>query len=402
MTATSVTDTALPYPVYDADNHLYEPEDAFLRHLPKKFEKDFLFVDIKGRKKLVIGGVLSEYIPNPTFEVVAGPGTHEKWYRAENPEGLTMREMTGKVVRPPPEWRSGDGRLGIMDQQGIHAALVFPTLASVIEERLGHNHELVAALFHSLNLWTQEEWGFARENRLFSVPMINLGDIDLAVKELEFALANGARAVGIRPAPVPSIHGSRSFAYPEFDPFWARCAEAGIFVCFHASDSGYDRIYRDWAGRGSEFVPFEKDPFKQTMELLERPIADSMSAMICHGALERHPNLRVVSVENGSEWVGPLLRRLDRAYGQMPKSFVRHPRETFARQIFVAPFYENDPIELAEHIPAERILFGSDYPHPEGLAEPLAYVQEFRSFDAVAMKKIFHSNLKGLLEGKRD
>src|ERR1700761_4415484 len=109
---------SLPYPVYDADNHLYEPEEAFLRHLPKAYESEFLFVDIKGRRKLVIAGQLSEYIPNPTFEVVAAPGTHEKWYRAENPEGLTMRQLSGKPLRPPPEWRTGDGRLQVMDQQG--------------------------------------------------------------------------------------------------------------------------------------------------------------------------------------------------------------------------------------------------------------------------------------------
>ena len=123
----------LAYPVYDADNHLYETADAFLRrHLPKAFAKDFYFVEVKGRTKLVIGGELSEYIPNPTFEVVAAPGTHERWYRA-NPDGLTLRQMTGTPLRPPPEWRSGEGRLKVMDQQGIHAALVFPTTASVIE-----------------------------------------------------------------------------------------------------------------------------------------------------------------------------------------------------------------------------------------------------------------------------
>ena len=59
--------SSLPFPVYDADNHYYEPEEAFLRHLPAKFQKDFYFVEVKGRKKLVIGGMLSEYIPNPTF-----------------------------------------------------------------------------------------------------------------------------------------------------------------------------------------------------------------------------------------------------------------------------------------------------------------------------------------------
>jgi predicted TIM-barrel fold metal-dependent hydrolase len=393
---------SLDYPIYDADTHLYEPEEALLRHLPKAYEKDFYFVDVKGRRKLVIAGQLSEYIPNPTFEVVAAPGTHEKWYRANNPEGLTMRQMSGKPMHPPAEWRSGDGRLKVLDQQGIYASLVFPTLASVIEERLNHKPEAMAALFHSLNQWTNEEWGFAREGRLFSVPMISLADLDLALKELDFVLAAGARAVGIRPAPVPGFRGSRSFGFPEFDRFWARCAEAKIFVCLHTSDAGYDKIYRWWTGGGNEFAPFENDAFKQTLDFLGRPIADSLSALICHGALERHPDLRIVSVENGSEWVGPLLQRLDHAYGQMPQAFKRHPRDTFHQQVFVAPFYENDPKDLAAHMPVERILFGSDYPHPEGLAEPLDYLKEFASFDADDIKKIFHSNLKGLLEGARN
>jgi hypothetical protein len=92
----------LPFPVYDADNHIYEPEDAFIRHLPRQFQNDFYFVEKNGRKKLVINGMLSDYIPNPTFEVVAAPGSHEKWFRADNPEGLSLREMQGKPVRPPP------------------------------------------------------------------------------------------------------------------------------------------------------------------------------------------------------------------------------------------------------------------------------------------------------------
>src|SRR5258707_5249427 len=110
---------ALPLPVYEADHHLYEPAEAFLRHLPKAFSKDFYYAEVEGRTKLVIDGQISEYIPNPTFAVVAAPGTHEIWYRAENREGLTLRELTGKPLRPPEEWRSGEGRLKVMEQQGI-------------------------------------------------------------------------------------------------------------------------------------------------------------------------------------------------------------------------------------------------------------------------------------------
>lgn len=393
----------LPYDVYDADNHLYEPAEAFLRHLPKAFQREFYFADVKGRTKLVINGQLSEYIPNPTFEVVAAPGVHEAWYRAENTEGLSMREMSGKPLRPPKEWRVREDRLQTLDQQGIHTTLMFATLASVVEERFQNKPEVISALFRSFNTWLEEEWGFAYENRIFAVPMIGLGEIDEAVDQLEIALKAGARCVGIRPSPVPGPRGGRSPGYAEFDPFWARCAEAKIFVCLHASDSGYSEIYKWWtAGSRTEYLPFHREPLTEMLEPLARPIVDSLSALICHGVFDRNPNLRVVSVENTALWLENFLSRLDRAYGQMPGEFKRHPRETFMEHIFVAPAYEDDMDLVAELLPANRILFGSDFPHPEGLQEPLDYLKEYKNYSEEDTRKVFHSNLKGLLEGVRD
>jgi predicted TIM-barrel fold metal-dependent hydrolase len=392
-----------PFPVYDADSHLYEPEEAFTRHLPKRFKRDFTFVDVEGRRKLVIAGMLSEFIPNPTFAVVAAPGSHVKWYRAENAEGLTLRELGGKPIKPPETWRTGAGRIALLDEQGVHASLVFPTLASAIEERLGARAAATAALFHSLNQWTVDEWGFAREGRVFSVPFVSLSDVDLALAELDFVIANGARTVGIRPAPVPDVRGSRSFGFKDYDPFWARVAEAGIFVCLHASDSGYDRVTQWWTGgSGDEFLAFERNSFQAMMDLLGRAISDSIAALICHGVFERHPGVRVAAIENGAEWVPPLLARLDRAYGQMPHAFKTHPREQFERHVYVAPFYEDDVAELKRHVPVERLLFGSDFPHPEGAATPLDYLDEFASFSPPEIEKVFSTNLKGLLEGRAD
>jgi predicted TIM-barrel fold metal-dependent hydrolase len=389
-----------PFKVYDADNHLYEPQEAFLRHLPDKFKKDFYFVDVNGRKKLVIGGLVSEWIPNPTFEVVAAPGAHEKMFRAENKEGLSLREMTGKPIRPPPEWRTGDGRIAVLDRQGVHATLVFPTLASAIEERLGVK-EVVHALFHSLNMWIDEEWGFARRGRLFSVPFISLTNLDLALAELDFVLEKGARAINIRPAPVPGRGGSRSFGFPEFDPFWARVQDAGIFVTLHGSDSGYNRMVDWWNGEDTEAKGFGRGSFASALDLIGRAISDSVSAFICHGVLDRFPKLRVVSVENGANWVTPLLKRYDRMYGQMPQAFKRHPRTIFEEQVYVAPFFEDDMAELKKIVPVERMLFGSDFPHPEGLAEPLDFLREFdgKGYSGEELEKVFSTNLKGLLEG---
>ena len=133
---------ALPYPVYDADNHFYESADAITRHLPKKYAKAIQFVQVGGRTKLAIGGQISDYIPNPTFDVVAAPGAHLKYYRGENSEGLSLREITGKPIHATPSFRNGADRLPIMDAQHIHATLMFPTLFSAIERRMCHDHEI--------------------------------------------------------------------------------------------------------------------------------------------------------------------------------------------------------------------------------------------------------------------
>jgi predicted TIM-barrel fold metal-dependent hydrolase len=386
----------LGYPVYDADNHLYEPEEAMLAHLPKKYASQFQYVTVNGRKKLAIGGQISDYIPNPTFDVLAPPGAHEKWYRADNREGLTLRELSGKPIACPPAFRNGADRLKLLDEQGVHATLIFPTLASAVEERMNYDHELMNAVLHSLNEWMFETWGFAREGRIFAVPFVTLMDVDMAVRELEWALARGARSVGLRPAPVPGYRGSRSFGFAEFDPFWARVAEAGIFASMHASDSGYDRYSRSWQG-GSEFLPFKPDPFRQVLGLSGRAIHDSLAALICHGVFDRHPRVRVASIENGSKWVFGLIDALTHASGQMPREFSRHPLETLREHIYIAPFYEEPIRKLADAIGVERVLFGSDYPHPEGLARPLDFLAELAELSEGEKKRVMSENLRGLL-----
>ena len=107
----------------------------------------------------------------------------------------------------------------------------------------------------------------------------------------------------------------------------------------------------------------------------------------------------VPSIENGGTWVKPMLERLDRAWGQMPHAFKSHPRGQFEKHVWVAPFYEDNLSELKTFVPAERMLFGSDFPHPEGLANPLDYLEEFDEFTSDEVEKIFSTNLKGLLAG---
>ena len=83
-------------------------------------------------------------------------------------------------------------------------------------------------------------------------------------------------AILIRPAPVPGLHGPRSFALPEFDPFWKRVVETGVLVIMHASDSGYSRYANDWEGSG-EFRPFQPSPFRSYYSLARNPAESAAS-----------------------------------------------------------------------------------------------------------------------------
>ena len=101
-----------------------------------------------------------------------------------------------------------------------------------------------------------------------------------------------------------------------YDPMWARLAEAGILAAYHSGDAGYGRYADEW-GSGGDFQAFRNDPFR-TVTGGHRPIYDTIAALVCHGVFTRHPNLRVATIESGSDWVPLLLRALKKSYGQVP------------------------------------------------------------------------------------
>jgi len=385
----------LDIPVFDADNHLYETEDALTKFLPDRYQGAIDYVEVRGRTKIVVRGRISEYIPNPTFDVVARPGAQEDYFRHGNPEGKSRREIFGEPMRSIPAFREPAPRVALMDDQGIDRALMFPTLASLIEERLRDDVELTHAAIHALNQWMHETWTFNYQDRIFPVPVITLPIVERAIEELEWVVERGARAVLIRPAPVPGYRGPRSFGLPEFDPFWRRAVETDVLVAMHSSDSGYERYTNEWMGSDSEMLPFQPQAFRMLAQW--RPIEDAVSALICHGALSRFPGLKVAVIENGSSWVEQLLRNLADVHKKMPQDFPEDPIEVFKRSIHISPFWEEDLGALAGLIGEERVLFGSDYPHPEGLAEPATYVDQLAGVAEQSVRKIMGGNLARLM-----
>jgi predicted TIM-barrel fold metal-dependent hydrolase len=354
------------------------------------------WVVVNGRKRLAICGQIDSFIPNPTFDPVAKPGSLDQYFRGRNPEGKDMRALFGELEPIRAAYRDREARLRLLDEQGLEAVLLFPTQGVGVEEPMRHSAEITHATLEAFNRWLHDDWGFHHQDRLFAAPMLSLMDVERAVRELEWAIACGARVVHLRPAPVPMPGGSRSPGHPDYDPFWARVSEAGLAVAFHASDSGYGRYAAAWEGRGQRLEAFRGFAFGQVTQA-GRAIYDTFAALILHGVFRRHPRVRVCSIENGSDWVGPLLSKLAKAYGQMPWEFAEDPVATFRRHVWVAPYYEDDIRALADRIGAERVLMGSDFPHAEGLADPVRFLDDLHGFSPEEVRRVMRDNGRTLV-----
>jgi predicted TIM-barrel fold metal-dependent hydrolase len=387
---------SLDFPVFDADNHMYETREALTKYLPAAYKGKIGYVEVNGRTKLVVKDHISHMIPNPTFDRVARPGSAEDYFLGKNPEGKSFREFIGPAMDVIPAYQSPAPRLELMDEQGLDYCLIYPTLASLIEERTTDDVELTHAVVHAVNEWMHEHWSFDYRGRIFAAPVITLPLVDRAIEELHWCLERGAKTFLIRPAPVPSANGgSRSMGLQEFDPFWQEVVNAGVPVTLHASDSGYQRHLQQWEG-GDEYLSFAPSALREVV-MGHRAIEDTLAALICHGALSRFPDLKVLSVENGCGFVRGLIDKLAKAYAIMPQEFSEHPVEVLKRNVYIHPFLEDDVLGLINLMGVDHVLFGSDFPHPEGIGEPLDFIDQLEGLPVADTAKIMGGNLAGLL-----
>ena len=395
---------ALGFRPFDADNHYYEAEDAFTRHIePAMAKRCMQWAVVNGKKRLLVGGKINKFIPNPTFDPIAAPGSLEDYFRGRNEGGMDLKTMFGELepIAEHPGYRNRDARLVLLDEQGMDGALLFPTLGVGMQEALKHDVPALHAAFTAFNTWLDDDWGFDRgDGRLYAAPMITLADPVLAAAEVRRVLDAGARILVMIPGPVPDGDGYVSPGHPRFDPVWGLINEAGIPVALHAGLSGVSQYGRFWkaggdAGAGG-FEGFKHAAFP-LVAFADRGISDTFAALICHGVLERFPNLRLASIENGAMWVPDLLRNLKDAHGKMPFSFKVHPVEQFTQQVWVAPYYEDDMARLKDALGIEHLLFGSDFPHTEGLPEPTMFVKDIPTFTDAETKAVMRDNVLELL-----
>jgi predicted TIM-barrel fold metal-dependent hydrolase len=282
-----------------------------------------------------------------------------------------------------------------MDAQRLAGCFLFPTLGVGMEEALLHDPDALHDVFHAFNEWMHDDWTLDYDGRIFAAPYICLQDPDRAVQEVEWALEHGAHVVVMRSGPVRGPGFGRSPGDRVYDAVWARLAEAGVLTAYHSGDSGYGRYADEW-GSGGDFQAFRNDPFR-TVTGGHRPIYDTIAALLCHGVFTRHPNLRVATIESGSDWVPLLLRALKKSFGQVPLAYGHvDPVQQLRDHVWVSPYYEDDLALLRDELGADRMIFGSDYPHAEGLADPLTFVDDLAGFSDAEIRLVMRENALAL------
>ena len=390
----------LDYRLFDADNHYYEPIDMFGRYMEPAFADRTFVTEERGGETVVL-------FDGRPFGFVGGRGSK----RRIRP-GALRAQLRGDLPADDPDvddsYASEPGpRLAMMDQQGIQATLLFPSTGVTLENLLRDDPELLLAHVRAFNRWLAETWGFDCDHRIFSPAVISLVDPDEAVRQLEFALERGTRAVQMLPGPAT---WGRSPADPLYDPFWARVEEAGVLVTYHLGNSGYmERYSADWgespdpdgvsrAGSGPMSASGQRGPdqkgsgrsaFQWTMLYRDRPIMDTLAILIYHNLFGRFPGVQVMSVENGSIWVPYLLKAMDNMKGMgrngpWPGGYVEgRPSEVFKQHVYVSPHhYGEDVAGLIDLLGVERVLFGSDFPHAEGMSAEADYQDRAAEFAA--------------------
>lgn len=412
---------SLPFKLFDADHHFYATSDALLRHLsPEMVERAWLpgepryLVDVEGhdeeedevehdRRTIGVhttpegghGGVDMSEIPEMAGHIPIPGAMLNKLNPMRDLDQLSRAELVERYNTMRPAFESKDPRLALMDLQGIEVAVLHAVGMGWESAFSRRDAEAGYAVARSFNDWLFEEWGYAHEQRIFVPVPVPLYECDRAVEELQRVLERGARFIDLPPGPA----FGRSPFDPYFDPFWKIVEESDTRVAVHLG-GGYERMGAEWSeDPNARYQDF--DAFQWVSYWGDRPIMETVTAMMFHNLFGRFPGIKVLIAEFGTVWLPYLLRKLDHAamLGRRPKwgTLPGRPSSVFKDRCVIAPYPEENISRSIEVVGTDCLVFGSDFPHSEGIPDPQQYVTQLRGLDDAVVRKIMRDNLAGFL-----
>lgn len=380
------TDTLTPPkydgPIFDADTHIQEKDwTHFERYLPKKYWKEWL---PQARSEEGEAGVFIGQDRIRNLEQVPGlvppPGRLKEWLAA-----IASGDVEDQRIEPTPDMYRLQARVQKLDEFGVEGSILFigifvASFGLLWEKAERDGAEGANAVLHAYNDYLATEWSFNHDDKLYATGCLSLWDLDWALKEADWLIERGCRVVVMPMGPA----NGRAPADPHYDPLWQKLNDAGVVLTFHVSEANFMHpIIRLWGEEPMTPRRVGQTAWQWMFAYSEVPVMMTMASFIYWNFFERFPNMKIVSVENGSEWLPRFLYKLDKMRGMARSGYwpmgqlKERPSTIFKRHCFVVAYPEDHVAKIVEEIgSADCLLMGSDYPHSEGVPTPMDFVAE--------------------------
>jgi uncharacterized protein len=377
--------------IVDADSHWSEPADLFTSRAPAAFRDRVPHVEqVDGEPTWVFDGHVAGRFS--AGGVIGRDGMKETAHKA-------LFEWSHDEVHVGAH--DPVVRLQVLDECGIDAQVIFPSTIGLGGQDLGLVDDAALSRL-AIEIYNDgmAEIQAASGNRLLPLPLMPAWDVDACVHEAERVAGLGAR--GVNMTSDPQDLGAPDLANRAWDPFWAACADLRLPVHFHIGASVTGMAFY---GK----YPWASHPDNTKLAiggtLLFIGNARVVTNLILSGMFDRHPDLKVVSVESGVGWIPFILETLDYEMAEnAPEELAqlaKPPSEYFRSNLYATFWFENNRNKLPELVEAvgeDSILFETDFPHPTCLyPNPLASVEaKMATLTPTARAKILGENARQL------
>jgi predicted TIM-barrel fold metal-dependent hydrolase len=321
-----------------ADSHFLEPEDMWEQILPRSLAER-----------------MPRTVKEDDWETVHVDGTT---FRRRLPKAMTYKGQDGRTIveinTRPPGASDLTARVKDLDGEGIWAEVIFPSLGLWLDYI--KDPELLRIATRAENEWIKYNIQDVAPGRFVPAAQLSLLSVDDAVAEVEHAANLGLHVVSL-PTGLPD--GVDDYNRDSWEPLWAAAEDAGIVVAFHV-------------GSGEEDVSVFSGPGGAVLNYVEvvYPVQRIVTKLVCSGALDRHPKLRILIAEGGASWIPSLGDRMEEAYRQhavfvRPK-LARSPHEILYSQVYASFQHDESAVPTVAAMGFTNVAWGADYPHLEG------------------------------------
>ena len=346
--------------VVDADSHVLEPPHLWEEYLEERYKDRAIKIvsPPDGGEQLVV----DNQVVLPAGLAGLGGVELDASTLFSDPK---LRYMDGA----PPASMETDARIRLLDDWGVDASVVFPTIGILWDKE--EDPDLAMAYARAYNRW-QLDFATPHLDRILPIAHVPLYDPDLALEELRRCLRLGFKGIFVAPEPVCGKRPS----HPDFDPLWRELQAADLPFCLHVivrfnrSVGGVTQWFDREKGESNAVFGFG---LGGTYQLIP-----AISALVCDGLFDRFPHLKALVVECGAGWVGYVMDRLDEKYERFGSTSMKEkPSEYFRRNVWVVFDPDERSIDAqCDLLGQDHLLWGSDYPHIDSHIDAASRIRE--------------------------